>query len=159
MKFPEPQDEHKWLQRLVGNWTFESECSMGPDQPPLKSSGTDSTRSLGGLWMLSDWHGAMPDGGSSDSLMSLGYDPAKKKYVGTFIASMMTHLWHYEGTREGDVLTLNTSGPSFAGDGTMSDYQDIIEIKSDDHRTLHSQFKGTDGNWVRFMTVNYHRAK
>ena len=29
---------------------------------------------------------------------TLGYDPAKKKYVGTFIASVMTHLWIYSGS-------------------------------------------------------------
>ena len=29
----EPQKEHEWLQRLVGEWTYESECSMEPGKP------------------------------------------------------------------------------------------------------------------------------
>ena len=28
----EPQKEHQWLQKLVGEWTYESECSMGARQ-------------------------------------------------------------------------------------------------------------------------------
>ncbi|MGO4263975.1 DUF1579 family protein, partial [Lysobacter sp. TAB13] len=31
MQTVEPQDEHRWLQQLVGNWTYESNCS--PDKP------------------------------------------------------------------------------------------------------------------------------
>jgi hypothetical protein len=26
-----PTKEHLWLQRLVGDWTFDGECLMGPD--------------------------------------------------------------------------------------------------------------------------------
>ena len=31
----EPTKEHQWLQQLVGEWTAEMECVMGPDQPPM----------------------------------------------------------------------------------------------------------------------------
>ena len=30
-------------------------------------------------------------------IMTLGYDPQKKRFVGTLIGSMMTHLWVYDG--------------------------------------------------------------
>lgn len=159
MDMPQPQSEHQWLQRLVGEWTYEHECIMGPDQPPMKATGIDTVRSLGGLWMLCEGKGEMPGGGTATSIMTLGYDPAKKRFVGTFIASIMTHLWIYEGTLEGNVLTLDCEGPSFAGDGTMARYQDIIEFKSDDHRTLSSQVLGADGKWNRFMTAHYRRRK
>lgn len=159
MDMPQPQSEHQWLQRLVGEWTYEHECIMGPDQPPMKATGIDTVRSLGGLWMLCEGKGEMPGGGTATSIMTLGYDPAKKRFVGTFIASIMTHLWIYGGTLEGNVLTLDCEGPSFAGDGTMARYQDIIEFKSDDHRTLSSQVLGADGKWNRFMTAHYRRRK
>jgi Protein of unknown function (DUF1579) len=38
----EPQKEHQWLQRLVGEWTYESECSMEPGKPPEKFEGSES---------------------------------------------------------------------------------------------------------------------
>jgi hypothetical protein len=157
----DPQQEHHWLDKLVGEWTSEMNCSMGPDQPPMTSTGTDSVRTLGGLWVMCEGRGKMPDGGAATTIMTLGYDPAKKRYVGTFIGSMMTHMWLYEGSVDasGKVLTLDTVGPSFAGDGKMAQYQDIIEFKSDDHRTLSSQVLGEDGKWNHFMTAHYRRTK
>ena len=54
--------------------------------------------------------------------MTLGYDPVQKRFVGTFIGSMMTHMWIYNGTLDaaGKVLTLDTEGPGLLrrpGDG------------------------------------------
>jgi hypothetical protein len=59
----------------------------------------------------------------------------------------------------GKVLTLDTEGPSFTEEGKTAKYQDIIEVKSDDHRVLSSQSLGEDGKWHRFMTANYRRRK
>ena len=160
MQIPEPQKEHRWLQRLVGEWTMEAEMSMGPDQPPMTSRGRERVRSLGELWTIGEGTGESPGGGTHESIMTLGYDPQTKRFVGTFIASVMTHLWPYNGTLDaaGKVLTLDSEGPSFAGDGTMAKYQDIFEFQSDDHRTLSSQFLGPDGQWVPFMKAHYRRT-
>ena len=54
MQTPEPQKEHQWLQQLVGKWTSETECSMGPDQPAMKTNGKETVRSLGGLWTIGE---------------------------------------------------------------------------------------------------------
>jgi hypothetical protein len=157
----EPQAEHKWLQKLVGQWTFEADCVMGPDQPATKHTGSERVRSVGGLWTLGEGRGEMPGGGEMTSYMTLGFDPAKKRFVGTFIASAMTHLWIYNGTLDtsGKVLTLDTEGPDFSGGPGMVKYQDIIELVSDDHRILKSRLQGPDGKWQDFMTVQYRRKK
>jgi hypothetical protein len=158
---PDPQKEHHWLQKLVGEWAYEHQCSMGPDQPPAKCTGTETVRSIGGLWVVCEGRGDMPGGGTATTLMTLGYDPAKKRYVGTFLGSMMTHLWLYDGSLDpaGKVLTLDTEGPSFAAEGKMTRYQDVIAFQSDDHRTLSSRMLGDDGKWHSFMTANYRRTK
>lgn len=154
-----PQAEHEWLQKLVGEWTFEGEANMGPDQPPYQSSGTESVRSLGGMWAIAEGLVSSPDG-EMTSVMTLGYDPARKCFVGTFIASCMTHLWIYgEGTLDSAqrVLTLSADGPGF--DGGMAKYHDIIEIVSDDERTLSSEMQKPDGTWQRFMLARYRRKQ
>ena len=155
----EPTREHRWLERMVGEWTFEGECMMGPDQPPMKSGGHSAIRSLGGLWLLNEGSGEMPGGGMMSSILTLGYDPAKGKFVGTFIASMMTHLWLYEGSLDaaGKVLTLDAEGPNMMGDGGMAKYQDIVTLENDDHWILSSQMLGPDGQWHKFMTAHYRR--
>jgi hypothetical protein len=157
----EPQKEHQWLHRLVGEWMFEGEATMGPDQPSEKFQGTESARSLGGLWILAEGQGEMPCSGDATTLMTLGYDLQKKRYVGTWIGSMMTQLWVYDGALDADgrVLTLEAEGPSMTEEGKMAKYKDVIEFKSDDHRTLTSYVLGEDGAWHRLMTANYWRKK
>ncbi len=154
-----PQKEHDWLQKLVGEWAADMECVMEPGQPPVKSKGAEVTRAIGGLWTVGEGSGEMPGGGQATSIMTLGYDPQKQRFVGTFIASMMTHMWKYEGTLDasGQVLTLDTEGPSMSGDSGMAKYQDVIAFISDDHRTLTSRIKGDDGTWTEFMTAHYRR--
>lgn len=85
----------QWLDQLIGEWSFEAEASMGPDQPPHKFAGKEVVRSFGGLWVLCEGQGQIPNGAQSSSLMTLGYDPAKRRYVGTFASSVMPMLWIY----------------------------------------------------------------
>lgn len=132
---------------------------MGPDEPPMKTTGREVVRSLGKFWTIGEGEGNVPDGDSCDSIMTLGYDPQTKRFVGSFVASAMTHFWSYKGSLDasGKVLTLDTVGPSFSGDGTMANYQDIIEFITHDHRTLTARVQGADGSWQQFMTSHYRR--
>jgi hypothetical protein len=154
-----PQKEHLWLQGLVGEWTSEAEATMEPGKPPETFRGTESVRSLGGLWILAEGRGEMPGGEPMTTLITLGYDPRRQRYVGTFVGSMMTHLWLYEGALDaaGRVLTLETDGPSMADPGTMARYRDVIEVRSAEHRVLTSHVLDDDGSWHAFMTSSYRR--
>jgi Protein of unknown function (DUF1579) len=157
----EPQQEHQWLQQLVGEWTYEAEVMMALGQPPSKFEGSESVRSLGGLWILAEGQGEMPGCGAATTVLTLGYDPQQQRYVGTWIGSMMTHLWLYDGALDttGRVLTLNAEGPTMAAEGKMTRYKDVIEFKSDDHRVLTSHMLGEDGEWHEFMTGHYRRVQ
>ncbi len=162
MTNPEPQAEHRWLNQLVGEWAWEMDAQMeapaGSDQPPTKHTGTESVKSLG-VWVMCHGTQAMADGQPGLTVMTIGFDTTKKKFVGSFIGSMMTHQWLYEGELDaaGKVLTLNADGPSFTDPTKTTKYQDKIEVVSADHRILTSQALGDDGNWVQFMTAHYRR--
>ncbi len=161
MQIPEPQPEHLWLHQLLGEWNVESEFIMVPDQPPMKTTGREVVRSLGQFWTIGEGTADTPDGGACDSIITLGYDPQTKRFVGSFIASAMTHLWPYNGSLDpsGKILTLDSNGPSFTGDGTMAKYEDIVEFVAHDHRTLTSRFQRADGSWQHFMTAHYRRIR
>jgi Protein of unknown function (DUF1579) len=94
-------------------------------------------------------------------MMTLGYDPQKQRYVGTWVGSMMTYLWVYDDAMDaaGRALTLNAEGPHMVAEGKLAKYKDVIEIKSEDHRVLTSHMLGDDGEWHEFMTANYRRKK
>ena len=157
----EPQREHRWLQKLVGDWSYEHECEAEPDKPREKFTGTERVRLLGGLWVLCEGTGQMPGGGAAQTLMTLGYDTEKKRFVGTWVGSMMANLWVYDGELDasGRILTLNSEGPDWNNPGKTARYQDIIEIVSDDHRVLRSQTPTPDGKWQQFLEAHYRRTK
>lgn len=154
---PEPQ--HEWLQKLVGEWTTETVMNMGPDQEPMTSTGTESVKSLGGLWAMGEGKGKMPDGNEATTYYALGWDVTFKEYRGCFFGSMTSHLWKYAGelSADGKTMTLNCEGPSFTRDGETANYRDVIEIIDDNYRTLTSWGESDDGQWQKYMTMHVRR--
>ena len=155
---PAATDDHRWLQRMVGSWTFVAEARMGPGSAPTRSEGWETVRALGDVWIVAEGEGESPDGGRATNIITLGFDPMKGRYVGSFVSSFMAQQWIYEGVREGDRLVLDTEGPAFTGEG-LSRYQDIVEFISDDERLLRSRAPAGDGHWQEFMTARYTRVR
>ena len=150
---PKAQKEHEWLQQLVGNWTSE----MDDPQSGQKIKGKEAVRSLGDLWIVQEMTGGMAGPQSEDvSLLTLGFDPEKKRFIGTFVSSSMTHLWLYDGVLEGDKLTLTSEGPSMTGEG-MATYRDVIDMTGG-KRTFLSYGQDDKGEWQQFMNATYKRA-
>lgn len=150
-----PLKEHEWLQQFVGEWDFESEAIFAPGQPPVKCKGSEKVRMLGKLWIISELNGDI------EAQMTVGYNPDKKKYVGTWIDSMFNHMWKYEGTVDttGKILTLEAEGPNPEDPTKTTKFRDVTEFVDKDHRMLRSYLQGNDGQWVQFMTGHFHRKK
>ncbi len=158
--FEQPQSEHAWLAQLVGEWRTEGECQPGPDQEPMKSTGQLRCRMLGGLWLICEGEGEMPGGaGTCHSLITLGYDLKQKCYLGSFVASMMTHFWPYRGVLDasGKKLPLDSEGPRFDGPGTAK-YRDTIEIIDQNHWIFSGEVQADDGSWQPMMTSHNYRV-
>lgn len=153
--------EHQWLQQLVGEWTYDAVALMEPGKPLEKCTGSESVRSLGGLWILAEGTGEMPGGGAATMILTLGYDPQKGRYVGTWVGSMMTHLWVYDGTLDGSgkELTLDSEGPDISSTGKMAKFRDVIGVRDNDHRTLTSYMLQPDGTWLKVMSADYRRTR
>ncbi|MEP9352931.1 DUF1579 domain-containing protein [Xanthobacter sp. KR7-65] len=152
----EPTDAHMWLKRLVGEWSVEAPSYDG--EGTVK--GTETVRTLGDLWVICEAHMEMPDGSAGKTVMTLGYDPQKGKIVGSWVGSMMTYLWVYEGSIDaaGACLTLDARGPTFDETGAFTDYQDIITFEGDDARVLRSRQRLPDGAWQDLFSARYSRS-
>jgi hypothetical protein len=157
----EPQAEHRWLQKLIGEWTYQAEASAMPDAPPDEWRGLERVRPFGELWVIAEADGATPGGGTAQSIITLGYDPQKQRFVGTWVGSMMTHMWVYSGQLDpgGKALLLESEGPDFEVPGKVSLYRDIIEFVNDDYRLLRAEMQRPDGTWHEFMRTGYRRKK
>jgi hypothetical protein len=155
---PEARREHRWLQRLVGEWRYEMEA-VGPDGAPMRERGRASGRALGELWVQVDFQseqGAEP----MQSVLTLGFDAQKGRVVGMFVASVMETMWIYEGAIDeaSDTVALHAEGPDFSKPGTTARYVDRIRFEGDDRWIMTSAGIGPDGSEQRFMTATYSRS-
>lgn len=157
--FATPQDEHRWLEQLIGRWSFVATCAMGPGQPPAVTRGREIVRALGPFWVLVEGEGEMPGGGAMKTLVQIGFDPALGRFRGTWIGSMMPMLWVYDGSLDAarKVLTLTARGPSMTGDGSITDYEDILDLSDPDRRRFRSRARLADGSWNEFLSIAYTR--
>jgi hypothetical protein len=159
LTFPQPTPQHQWLQQLVGQWDAEVHLFM-EGQEPVVSSGSLHVRPVGAFWTVGEHQGQFL-GQPFTGLQTLGYDPERQKYVGTWVDSVSGYLWTYEGAlnEAGSVLTLATEGPCPARPGQLSEFKEVIEVKSKDHQVFTSSIKNEDGEWTTNMKIIDHRKK
>lgn len=150
-------DEHRWLQQLVGTWKFSGECKT--PEGTSTQEGTQTIRAFGDLWILLEAETKM-EAEPMTSIITLGFDPDKGKFVGSFIATMMTSFWVYEGTLDAAkrVLPLRSEGPRFDGKPGAGQYEDVIEVVSKDEYLFRGRLLQDDGTWLEFMKTRYTRT-
>ncbi|RIK88342.1 MAG: hypothetical protein DCC67_00845 [Planctomycetota bacterium] len=157
---PQPTKEHQLLAQFAGQWKSRAETMPAPGQVPIVCEGTETARMLGGYWLVAEGQGDML-GQPVTSLLTIGYDPAKQKYVGTFICSVAADLWQYEGAMDpsGKKLTLHAEGPSMLDPTKPAKYREVLELKDADHKTFTSFMETDEGKWQPIVTVTYERVK
>ncbi len=139
-----PVAQHEWLQQLVGEWTSDGEGMTG----------TETVTAMGDLWIVGR---GRYDGGTGQSQVTLGFDPKRDRFVGTWVGTMGSYQWVYDGKLDGNTLTLACEGPAFDGSGRMQNYRDVHEVIDEKNRTLKAYVEEADGSWRHFMTTTYTR--
>lgn len=153
MTMPQPRAEHAFLNRLVGRWQVSAkDMTDGEDW-------VEEVRSLNGIWFLAEGRGKMPGGMPATTVLTLGHNSATGKYIGSWIGTMMEHMWVYEGdlSEDGTTLSLYTTGPSFSDPSVTQAYREQIIFTGDDTRVFTSSAGQPDGGWHAFMRADYTR--
>lgn len=160
METSKPREEHRFLEKLIGDWIVTSTSGDGNYDPsdPDKAW-TEKVHAVGGLWFVCEGGGVMPDGQRGSVVMTLGYDPRAGHYVGTWIGSMMDTFWVYKGWLEPDGMTLmlEAEGPDFDDPSKTAIYHDVIKFLDDDHRQFSGSVRQPDGTFRTFMTSEMQR--
>jgi hypothetical protein len=157
MPMPTPGPEHKVLEMDAGTWDATVEMFPGPGAPPMVSKGTETnTMGCGGLCLISDFKGdfgGMPFHGHGTTT----WDPAKKKYVGSWTDSMSTGIAHAEGTYDAAAkkATSSMEGPDATGKVTKA--KSVVEYKDANTRVMSMSVVGPDGKEVPTMKISYTR--
>jgi hypothetical protein len=156
----EPTKEHKLLQQDVGVWDAEMKVWMqGPDAEPTVSKGVERVRPLGDLWVLSTFEGTVA-GQAFTGHSQMGFDPLKKKFVGTWIDTVSPHISVMEGTHDEATQEL-TAFMTSTDPATSKESKAKTVSKSLDKDTrvftMFMETPGTGDGWTKMMEINYKR--
>lgn len=158
---PQPTKHHEVLKGEVGVWDAEVAFWMaGPDAEPARSQAVETNRLIGGMWVISDFEGTF-GGMKFLGHGQLGYDPAKKKYVGTWVDGMAPTLMLMEGTYDEDTQTMIMFSEGVDPQtGKMQTMRNTTRYLSDDEKimTMATAPAGSDA-FVKVMEIRYKRRK
>ena len=105
-KLATPGTPHKTLANLAGSWITQTTAWMDPDKPPIEGTGTcEQKMILDGRYLQQEYTGEMM-GSPFTGINLIGYDNHTKKYVSTWIDSMSTGIYYFEGTASADGKTI-----------------------------------------------------
>ena len=159
MEKPKATTEHEWLQQLTGEWDWVMEMPEAePGKPPHR--GIARSRMLGEVWLISDWYDDQAEAAGPSSIQTIGFDPEKGAFVGSFISAMMARQWVYEGRLQDNrtALVLEAEGPHMQEPGKTMRYRDITHLQGNDGYTLESEYY--DGStWQHFMRARFTRRR
>jgi hypothetical protein len=105
-KLATPGAPHKRLAKLEGSWTTQTRAWMEPGQPPTESTGScEQKMLLNGCYLQQEYRGDMM-GQPFTGINLIAFDNHTKKYVSTWIDSMSSGIYVFEGAADANRKTI-----------------------------------------------------
>jgi hypothetical protein len=101
-----PGAPHKLLAEMAGSWSVKSRWWMDSHEPPMESTGTSEQKMvLDGRFLQQDFSGDMM-GSPFAGIGFTGYNNHTGKFVSTWMDSMGTGIYYFEGSAGADGKTI-----------------------------------------------------
>ncbi|WDQ17907.1 DUF1579 family protein [Rhodopirellula sp. P2] len=142
------------LQMDAGTW--DAKVTMHGMGQEMVSEGTEENKMLGQVWLVSSFKGEF-GGEVFEGRGHVGYDPASKQYVGSWIDSMTPVATQMKGTYDPKTktMTLQTKGVDMQGKPSTGTVTTVYQGTDKRTTTMHSMI---DGKKVKVMEIVYQRA-
>ena len=150
------EDPAELMRKDVGTWDCEIKMFADPSAPPSVSKGTETNFMVGEYWLVSHFKGTLM-GMEFQGSSQMGYDPATKKYVGTWVDSMSPHPMKMEGTYDAATRTFTSYGSGKSPDGSEMKSKMVVTYGEDDTRHF-TMYGMMDGAEIKMMEMKYTRA-
>ena len=155
-------EQHKVLKNEVGDWEAEMKLyPQGPDGPTIDGKCEETSRVLNnGMWLISDFKGDFA-GFPFEGHGAFGYNPQKKKYVGTWVDNMNPALTLMEGDYDAKAKTLTMySEGTDPETGKPMKTKNVTQYLEDGRRifTMSNQAPGSD-KYIKMMELTYTKKK
>jgi hypothetical protein len=149
---PKPGPEHEALKKLVGDW----DCTISMAGMEMKGTATYKL-GFGGFW-LTERFNADFGGMKFEGRGTIGYDPARKHYVSTWVDSMSPTMIIMHGSmdKDGKIFTETGEGPGM--DGKLTKLKTVAEYKDNDNFTF-TMYQTADGKEQESFKISYTRKK
>jgi hypothetical protein len=156
-KLATPGEPHKQMASMAGTWTTKTKSWMDPSQPPMESTGTCEQKVLlDGRFLQQDCTGDMM-GQKFTGIGLMGYDNFTKKYKATWMDSMGTGIYVFEGTSSADGKTINmTSNWDDPIEGSMK-VRTVTKIIDNNTQVFEMYGTGKAGKEIKMMEMTYTR--
>ena len=149
----EPTEQHKMLTKHVGDRSGTMAVFMaGPDADPTEMPFKETnTAILNGLWVKTTF-----EAGPYTGFGLTGYDPMKKKFVGTWSDNMSPHLSLMEGEFDKETEMMTMAFEAFdAGSGKVVKHRATTKYKSDKAVSMTMHVQREKDKWTKTFTLKY----
>lgn len=164
-----PNENHKLLAGMAGDWTFENKFWMDPSAPPQISKGTSTNKAIyDGRYIISEIDSMMEMPGPDGKPMKMpfkgmginGYDNARGKFVSSWIDNMGTGIMLTEGTYDAGAKTFTYTGETNDCENpkTMVKVREVVKIIDADHHSFEF-YMTREGKETKAMEITYARKK
>lgn len=160
-EFSTPNENHKALDTLAGNWNHTVKWWMKPDTEPEISTGTGTAEWIMGGRYLQQKVSGMSMGQPFEGLGIIGYDNANKEYVSIWLDNMGTGLMQSTAQYDTAAKTFAEKGSHscFLAEDGHRKYRATTKIIDNDNYVYEMFSTDEAGKEFRAMEITYTRTK
>ena len=159
MAYATPNENHKILGVMVGEWNHKGKWWMEPNGKTETFEGNNETKwIMGGKFIQHSTHGLF-QGQPFEGMGITGYDNMIKKYQTIWLDNMGTGIIQGEGRYDAAKKELTDRGRFTDPVEGSKQYRGVIRFIDDDHYQYEMHTAGADGNEFLAMQIEYTRKK
>ncbi len=154
---PGPTAAHEIFKNDVGTWDATIKLFAAPGAEPTVSKCTETNELIGGMWLVSRFEGELM-GMPFTGFGTWGYDPAEKKYVGTWLDNMSPYPQTIRGDYDPATKTMTSIAKSRdAMTGKEVVFKEFGRMIDANTRTFEMQMPDEKGDYRKILEIEYRR--
>ena len=155
-ELPTPSKEHEILMKDVGEWSITGKMLLPNGFQEF--TGEEKVEAIGKFWTVS--HYSSDVFGGLKGSATIGFDPLKKQFVGTWVDSFQPAVTQMQGTYDEKTKTMTFATTGRGLDGKPLPGKIVIHYQDENSRTftmMHKDPTGQSDEMVKTMEMTYRR--
>ena len=156
-EFATPNENHKVLNALVGNWSQTVKWWNSADGEPMESSSTSEIKWIMGDRFLQQTVTGVSMGQPFEGMGVTGYDNRTKEYNSLWIDNMGTGFMNSSGQYDSNLKVITEKGHFTCPFRGKIPFRGVTTFKDNNHHTYEMFSPGFDNKEYRAMEITYTR--